>query len=166
MTEIQPPARPLPSLVALALAIVTVFAAALIGNLATLPNIAPWYAGLAKPWFNPPNWVFGPAWTTLYALMTVAFWRILRVAPGTEGRGRAIGWFLVQIALNALWSVAFFGAHSPLGGIVVIGALLVSIAATMRGFSGLDRIAVGLLVPYFAWVSFATVLNVSVWYLN
>jgi translocator protein len=160
------PRRPLPSLVALALAITTVFAAALVGNLATIPNIAPWYEGLAKPWFNPPNWVFGPAWTALYALMTVAFWRILRIAPGTPGRAPAIGWFLVQIVLNALWSVTFFGAHSPLGGIVVIGALIVAIASTLLAFSKLDRIAEWLLIPYLAWVSFATVLNIAIWKLN
>lgn len=166
MTDAVPTPRRLPPLLALALAVIPVVTAAVIGNLATIPNIAPWYAGLVKPEFNPPNWVFGPAWTTLYLMMTLAFWRILRIPAGTIGRGAAIGWFLAQIALNALWSVVFFGLHSPLGGIVVIGALIVAIAATMRAFAGLDRLAAGLLVPYLAWVGFATVLDVAIWRLN
>ncbi len=165
MTDTAPRSPPSP-LVALALAAAPVVAAAVIGNLATIPNIAPWYAGLVKPSFNPPNWVFGPAWTTLYMLMTVAFWRVLRTAPGAPGRTGAIGWFLAQMVLNAAWSVAFFGAHSPLGGLLVIGPLLIAIAATIRSFAGLDRPAALLLAPYIAWVSFATVLNVAVWRLN
>lgn len=161
-----PPARRLALPVAALLAAIPVIAAAVIGNLATMPNIAPWYAGLVKPPFNPPNWVFGPVWGVLYALMIVAFTRILRVPAGMPGRGVAIAAFLTQMAFNALWSVAFFGAHSPAAGLVVIAALIVALGATIRAFFRFDRPAAYLLVPYAAWVSFAALLNVSIWWLN
>lgn len=152
--------------VATALAILPVAAAALIGNRATLPNLVPWYEGLAKPWFNPPNGLFGPVWTLLYIAMIVAFGRILSRAPDEPGRRTAIVAFLVQIALNAGWSVAFFGFHSPLAGVIVIGWLLVAVAVTIRTFARLDRVAALLLAPYFAWITFAAVLTVDVWSLN
>jgi tryptophan-rich sensory protein len=151
---------------ALMVAAVPVVVAAVVGNLATIPNIAPWYAGLVKPWFNPPNGVFGPAWTTLYVLMIFAFGRVLARAPEAAGRGRAIAWFLVQIALNAAWSVAFFAGHSPAAGLVVIALLWPAIAVTIRAFAAVDRVAAWLLAPYLAWVSFAAVLNAAVWRLN
>ncbi len=143
-----------------------VVAASLVGSLATTPKIPTWYAGLAKPWYNPPNWVFGPAWTLLFLLMAIAFWRVLQADPDTPGRGRAIAVFVVQLVLNALWSVAFFGLESPLLGIVVIVPFLAAIVVTILAFRPVDRPAAWLLVPYLAWVSFATVLNVSVWWLN
>ncbi len=152
-------------LLALLAAVVPVVAAVAIGNAATLPNIAPWYAGLVKSALNPPNWVFGPVWTTLYVMMTLAFWRVLRVET-TEGRRTAVVWFLIQMTLNALWSVVFFGAHSPLGGLGVIIPLLGAIVITARLFHRLDRIAGLLFVPYVAWVSFASVLNFLIWKLN
>lgn len=143
-----------------------VFAAATIGNLATMPAIPTWYAGLVKPSFNPPNWLFGPVWGLLYAMMAVAFWRILRLPAPTPGRSAAILVFLVQMALNALWSVAFFGAQSPPLGFAVIALLWLAIAATIALFARLDRVAAGLLVPYLAWVSFAALLNGAIWRLN
>lgn len=146
-------------------AVVPVALAAVIGNLATLPNIAPWYENLAKPPFNPPNGVFGPVWTLLYILMAWAFYRILRSPEGTPRR-RAIVFFLAQISLNALWSVAFFGLHSPTVGLVVILLLVTMIAATVQAFLKVDRIAGGSLVPYLGWVVFATLLNASIWWLN
>ena len=165
MTEVSA-ADPRPSpLLALVVAVVPVVAAAAIGNAATLPAIAPWYAGLAKPAINPPNWIFGPVWTTLYLMMTLAFWRVLR-AEVAEGRRAAVGWFLVQIVLNAAWSVAFFGGHSPLGGLAVIFPLVGAIVVTMRLFFAIDRLAGLLFVPYVAWVGFATVLNILIWRLN
>ena len=156
-----------PSPVAAALiAGAVVFAAATIGNLATMPAIPTWYAGLVKPSFNPPNWLFGPVWGLLYAMMAVAFWRILRHAPGSPGRAAAIAVFLVQMTLNALWSVAFFTAQSPPLGFAVIALLWLAIAATIALFARLDRVAAGLLVPYLAWVSFAALLNGAIWRLN
>ncbi|MDE2578771.1 MAG: tryptophan-rich sensory protein [Hyphomicrobiales bacterium] len=140
--------------------------AAVAGSLATMPEIPTWYASLAKPAFTPPNWLFGPAWTTLYILMAIAFWRILRLptdAPGVRG---AIGLWIVQIVLNALWSFAFFRFHSPLAGLVVIALLWVAIALTLVRFYTLDRIAGLLFVPYLAWVTFASALNFAIWRLN
>jgi tryptophan-rich sensory protein len=162
----HPTAHRLSLPIAALLAAIPVLAAATIGNFATMPNISPWYESLAKPPFNPPNWVFGPVWGTLYALMIVSFTRILRVPSDAPGRGVAIAAFLTQMFFNALWSVAFFAAHSPAAGPVVIAALIVSLGATIRAFHRFDRPAAWLLVPYAAWVSFAAILNFSVWWLN
>lgn len=152
-------------LVAALAAIAPVAVAAIIGNAATLPNITPWYESLVKPSFNPPNGVFGPVWTVLYILMAWAFFRILRSPEGTVRR-RAIMMFLAQIALNAAWSVAFFGFHSPTVGLVVILLLMTLIAATIHAFLAVDRIAGWTLVPYLGWVAFATLLNGAIWWLN
>lgn len=146
-------------------AVVPVAVAATIGNLATIPNISPWYEGLVKPPFNPPNSVFGPVWTVLYVLMAWAFFRVLRSPSGSERR-HAVALFLVQIILNAVWSAAFFGFHSPAAGLVVILLLVTVLAATIHAFLAIDRIAGSVLVPYFGWVAFATLLNVSIWWLN
>jgi len=143
-----------------------VIAALIIGSLATFANLQPWYAGLSKPIFSPPNWVFGPVWSTLYVLMATAFWRILRQPVGALEKRAAVAWFLVQMALNALWSVAFFGLHSPLFGLIVISLMLVAIVITILRFARLDPLAAGLLVPYVMWVGFASVLNAAVWWLN
>ena len=143
-----------------------VVAAAVLGNVATMPNIAPWYEGLAKPPLTPPNWLFGPAWTTLYALMAVAFYRVLRLDPATPRRGAAIVFFLFQLALNASWSFAFFSARSPALGLGVIVALEALIFATIALCWKLDRVAAYCLAPYAAWVAFATYLNGGIWWLN
>lgn len=156
----------MPPLRALLLAVLPVLTAAVLGNLATTPNIPTWYAGLDKPDFNPPNWVFGPAWGVLYILMAYAFFRVLRLDPKTPGRKAAIGLFLFQMVLNAAWSWAFFAAHSPLAGLVVISALWIAIAATLFSFLHLDRIAGLCFVPYIAWVSFAALLNFEIYRLN
>jgi translocator protein len=148
------------------LAIITVAAASVIGQLATYPNLAPWYAGLVKPSFNPPNWVFAPVWTTLYVLMAFAVWRILRLPETTAARRLALTLFFAQLALNAAWSWMFFGAHSPLLGAVNIVPQLLVILATVVAFHRVDRIATWCLVPLVAWVAFATVLNIAIWQLN
>ena len=149
-----------------AIAIGVVVAASAIGGSATGPNIPTWYASIQKPWFNPPNYVFGPVWTILYLMLAFSFWRILRLPADTPGRGRAIGWFVVQISLNALWSVAFFGFHSPEFGLGVIAALLIAIVGNMIAFMRLDRIAGWMFPPYLAWVAFASVLNLAIVQLN
>ena len=148
------------------IAILPILGAAVLGNVATLPNIPTWYAGLAKPSFTPPNGVFGPVWTLLYALMAYAVWRILSRPAGTPGRGAALGAFFVQLALNAAWSWAFFGLRSPLAGLLVILPLLIMILVTLWRFRPLDRLAAALLAPSTAWVAFATVLNIGIWRLN
>ena len=135
------------------------------GQIATYPNLAPWYAGLNKPAFNPPNWVFAPVWTTLFVLMGIAFWRILRLADSGVRR-KAIWVFTVVLLLNAAWSWMFFAAHSPALGLVNIVPQLAIIGAAIVLFARLDRLAAACLIPLFAWVAFATVLNISILRLN
>jgi tryptophan-rich sensory protein len=148
------------------IAIVVVFAAATVGSVATMPSIPTWYRHLAKPSFTPPNWVFGPAWTLLFTMMTVAFWRILRKTPETPGRAQAILIFVVQLVLNALWSVVFFGMHNPDLALAVIALLEASILATIVAFWRLDRMAAWLLALYPLWVAYASALNIGIVWLN
>ena len=149
-----------------ALAVVPVGVALLLGALATFPNLVPWYAGLAKPSFNPPDWVFGPTWTTLYALMALACWRVLRLRRETPGRQTALRLYGSQLALNALWSWLFFAAHWPLGGLIDIVPQWGLVVATTYWFGRLDRLAAACLVPLIAWVGFAGLLNFAIWRLN
>jgi tryptophan-rich sensory protein len=151
---------------ALIIAILPVVVASLLGSAVTVPQIAGWYAGLAKPPFNPPNWIFAPVWTALYALMALAVFRILRTPVGTPGRRRALLAYHLQLLVNVAWSFAFFGANSPLAGLIVILPLLAAIIATIAAFRPLDRLGANLLWPYVAWVGFATLLNASIWWLN
>ncbi len=148
------------------IAALVVVTASFIGTRATIPNIPIWYAGLQKPPFTPPNWLFGPVWTLIYAALALSFYRILRKDPGAPGRSRAIIAFMVQITLNALWSVSFFGLHSPALGLVVIALLWLSIVANMIAFWTLDHIAAWPFAPYLAWVTFAGALNVAIVMLN
>lgn len=153
------------SLVVLLIALVICLAAAAIGSALTVPEIPTWYAGLTKPSFNPPNWIFGPVWTILYVLMAIAICRVWTRSRGTE-RSRAAAIFAVQLVLNVAWSAAFFAGHSPGAGLVVILALLAAIVTTIVIFARIDRLAAWLLAPYLAWVSFASVLNAAIWVLN
>jgi len=149
-----------------AIAILPVVAASLLGQWATYPNLAPWYAGLAKPWFNPPNWIFAPVWTSLYLLMAYSVWRILK-APGNDAdRRTALMLFFVQLALNALWSWLFFGLNNPFTGLMNIVPQLLVILATIDRFRRLDRSAALCLAPLAAWVAFAALLNFEIWRLN
>ncbi len=138
----------------------------LLGQLATFPNLTPWYAGLAKPSFNPPNFIFGPVWMALYLLMAFAFWRILRLPGQTPGRGAAIGLFLVQFGLNVLWSFVFFAARDPSLGLLDIVPQWLLVVATIAVFWPLDRLAAACLVPLLLWVAFAGLLNFEIWRLN
>jgi translocator protein len=147
------------------LALATVVAVSLAGQLATYPNLTPWYAGLSKPAFNPPNWVFAPVWTALYLLMAFAGWRVLRLRP-SPARRRALMLFFTQLTLNAAWSWMFFAAHSPLLGLVNIIPQWLVIVATIVAFTRLDRLAARCLVPLALWVAYAAVLNAAVWWLN
>ncbi|MBY0298975.1 MAG: tryptophan-rich sensory protein [Methylobacterium sp.] len=160
----------LPALPRLLAAVLPVLLAASTGPIFTTPNIPTWYAGLAKPDFTPPNWLFPVAWTILYALMALACWRVLGTAPvpGEARRTRrlALAAFFLQVALNAAWTPVFFGAHDLLGGLVVIVALLVMILCTIRLFWPLDRPAALMLLPYAGWVSYATLVNAAVWRMN
>lgn len=148
-----------------AISILPVVAAILLGQAATFPNLAVWYAHLAKPSFNPPNWIFGPVWTTLYALMAIAVWRVLgsRRAPAKR---TALTLFFIQLAFNAAWSWLFFGLHNPLLGLVNIVPQWLLVAATMLTFLRLDRFAGICLIPLTCWVAFAGLLNFEIWRLN
>ena len=121
-----------------------------------------WYAGLQKPWFNPPNWLFGPVWTLLYILIAIAGWRTWLDVP----RGRAMTLWWVQLALNFAWSPVFFALQAPWAALAVILLLL----ATILGFITISRerdvVAAWLFIPYAAWVAFATLLNASIVWLN
>jgi benzodiazapine receptor len=142
--------------------LVTSFAAAVIGS-RFMPG--EWYAALAKPSWNPPNAIFGPVWTVLYVLMGVAAWLVWRRA-GFGGAGAALGLFIVQLVLNALWSYLFFGQHRLDLALGDIMALWVTILAVTVLFWRIDRVAGALLLPYLAWVGFASVLNFVLWRLN
>jgi translocator protein len=150
----------------IALAVTPVVAASLLGQLATYPNLRPWYAGLTKPSFNPTDWVFAPVWTALFVLMAFAVWRILRLPRETPMRDRTLVLFYLQLALNAAWSWMFFAANSPLFGLMNIVPQFVVILFTLAVFRRLDAIAGWCLVPLAAWVGFAIVLNFSIWWLN
>lgn len=149
----------------LILCLVVCFAAAAIGSAATLPNIQGWYEGLQKPGFTPPNALFAPVWTLLYILMAVALWRMLLRAEGRI-RLRAAGIFAVQLMLNALWSVVFFGWHAIGAALAVIVLLEIAIVATIDSFRRIDRVAAWLLVPYAVWVGYASLLNLAILMLN
>lgn len=138
--------------------------AGLIGSLATFQNVKTWYPTLVKPSFNPPAWLFGPVWTLLYIMMGAALFLVWE-SPARDKRA-AVVFFFLQLALNALWSVVFFGMHSPKGGLAVIAALWALIIATMITFFRINPAAGWLLAPYLAWVSFASVLNAAIWRLN
>jgi benzodiazapine receptor len=124
-----------------------------------------WYAQLNKPSWNPPNWIFGPVWTALYLMMGVSAWRVWR--KGALGASLLpLGLFLFQLALNAAWTPVFFGLHQMGLALAIILVLWGAIAATLWAFQSRDRVAAALLVPYLAWVSFATLLNATLWRLN
>ena len=150
----------------LLLAIIPVVLVSAIGGGVTSAETSTWYPTLAKPPFQPPNWVFGPVWTTLYALMAYGVFRVLRLAPGTPGRWQALVLYHVQLAFNFAWSLVFFGLNSPLGGLFVIVPLWGLILLMILGFRAVDPLAGNLQWPYLAWVSFATLLNASIWWLN
>jgi len=140
--------------------------AGLIGSAFTTPVIPTWYAALEKPLFTPPNWLFAPAWITLYILMGISasvVWR--RGLDDTRVRTALIA-FLVQLVLNASWSVVFFGLEAPLYGVIVIVALWIAIVLTIVKFFRISTLAGALLLPYIAWVTFAASLNVAIFILN
>lgn len=135
---------------------------------ATASSVQTWYPQLTKPWFTPPDWLFGPAWVTLYALMGVASYLVwLRVDEGEDGEAAgALWWYVAQLGVNAAWSPAFFGAQSPFLGLAVIVPLFGLIVVTMQAFWRISRWAGMLMVPYLAWVGYATALNAAVYLMN
>lgn len=140
------------------------FAAAALGGLAGAGPGA-WYASLQKPSWNPPAWIFGPVWTVLYTLMALCAWLVWRRGGWTAQRG-PLRLFLFQLALNAAWTPLFFGLHQPGWALLDILLLLAAIAATIRAFWPIHRPAALLLLPYLAWIAFATLLNFTLWRMN
>jgi tryptophan-rich sensory protein len=150
---------------ALILFLLASFTAAAIGGYATVESVRTWYPTLVKPAWNPPAAVFGPAWTLLYTLMSLAAWRIWlrRELPGAKC---ALRLFFVSLALNALWSVLFFGLHRPGWALLEVLLFWATLVALLVRFRRLDPVAGWLWSPYVAWVSFATALNAAIWWLN
>jgi translocator protein len=146
-----------------------VIACELVGILSTpftIAAIPSWYVFLEKPFFSPPNWLFGPVWTLLYFLMGVSIYLIWKQGLQKAKVKQAVILFVIQLALNFAWSFLFFGLRSPVLGLIDILVLLVFIVATMKNFYHLSKTAFYLLVPYLLWVSFATLLNASIATLN
>jgi tryptophan-rich sensory protein len=141
------------------------FAVAGVSSVFTIKQIPAWYATLVKPSFNPPNQIFGPVWTLLYTLMAIAAWRVWRL-PSSRLRTRGLWLFWVQLGLNFAWSFLFFGEHRIGLAAVEIVLLWGTILATMIYFFRLDRLAGVFFALYLAWVSFAAVLNLSIWLKN
>ena len=121
-----------------------------------------WYAALAKPWFNPPNWIFAPVWSIIYLLVAIAGWRTWE----RDRNSRAMTLWWAQIALNFSWSPIFFTAHQPAAALAVISMLLVAILAFIARQRSDDRISAALFIPYAAWVGFASILNFEIVRLN
>lgn len=137
-----------------------------IGGWATARGVVEWYPTLVKPPFNPPAWVFGPVWTLLYILMGVALFLVWSKGFHRSAVRKAVGFFGLHLLLNVFWSYLFFGARAPGWALVEILILWVAIVWTLVLFSRIKRTAGWLLVPYLAWVTFASVLNSAIWLLN
>jgi benzodiazapine receptor len=137
-----------------------------LGAIFTTPAIPTWYASLNKPSFNPPNTVFFPVWTTLYTLMGIAAFLVWRKGLGERRVRVALGVFVIQLVLNTAWSIIFFGLYSLFGAVIAIVFLWIAILINIVTFWRISRVAGALLIPYILWVSFAGILNISVWMLN
>lgn len=145
--------------------IVICLGAGALGAIATTPEIEGWYRTIAKPSWNPPDWIFGPVWTTLYVLMAVAAWLIWRPA-GYSAAATPLTLFAGQLLLNIAWSWIFFSLHQPGWAFAEIVLLWLAIVATTAAFFRSLPLAGCLMLPYLAWVSFAAVLNFTIWQLN
>ena len=137
-----------------------------LSGLATARSVTTWYPALRKPPFNPPSWVFGPVWTALYLLMGIALYLVWREGWQRPEVRAAMVLFAVQLALNGVWSLLFFGMRSPALALADVVLLWVAIVATTVAFWRVGTTAGALLLPYLAWVTFAAVLNASLWWLN
>lgn len=149
----------------LAISLALPFLAGFIGSYFTTPSIPTWYATLNKPGFNPPNWIFGPVWTVLYIFMGISFY-ILWNKKTKRDRLFAYYYFFVQLILNSAWSIVFFGMREISYALIVICVLWILILKTLLLFKKVDKTASNLLIPYILWVSFATILNFSIFILN
>ena len=146
-------------LIPLVLSIGVCFLAAAVGSVFTTSAIDTWYTTLQKPFFNPPNWIFRPVWTLLYLMMGISLYIFWNTRTNAKEKRRGLSLFFVQLALNVLWSILFFGLKSPIGAFIGIILLLFAIYLTIRKFLEASKLAGWLLTPYLAWVSFATILK-------
>lgn len=151
--------------VSLVLWIAACFGVAGLGARWTAIEIPRWYRSLRQPRFTPPNWLFGPVWSLLYLLMAIAAWRVT-LAPASQARTIALWLFVAQLALNLAWTYLFFHRHAIAGALGEILLLWATIGITMMAFGRIDPVAGWLMLPYLAWVSFASVLNGAIWRLN
>ncbi len=151
--------------IGLAIFIIVCLGAGGLGAIATTPEIDGWYRSIAKPSWNPPGWIFGPVWTTLYIMMGIAAWLVWK-PKGFNAAATPLTLFVAQLGLNVAWSWIFFGMHQPGWAFVEIVILWLVIVATTLMFFQRSKVAGGLMVPYLAWVSFASVLNFTIWRLN
>jgi benzodiazapine receptor len=140
--------------------------AGFVGSLFTTPSIPTWYASLAKPSFTPPNWVFSPVWISLFVLMGISLFLLWEKTLHYPGVRTAMLWFAVQLGLNMLWSILFFGLKSPFLALIGIIVLWIAIFLTILKSFRVSKLAGMLLIPYLIWVSFAAGLNYSIWTIN
>ncbi|MFA5856749.1 MAG: TspO/MBR family protein [Candidatus Pacearchaeota archaeon] len=140
--------------------------AGFIGSIFTFNSVNSWYLTLNKPFFNPPSWIFGPVWVSLYFLIGISFYLIWNNGFKSKTSKLALGFFITQLILNSLWSIIFFGLKSPLFAFIEIILLWISIVLTMYYFSKISKTATYLLIPYILWVSFASILNLAMVILN
>ena len=139
--------------------------AGILGSFFTISSIPTWYQTLNKPILSPPNWIFGPAWTILYVLMGISLYLVIS-AKGRVQSQKAIRIFAIQLTLNVVWSIIFFGMRNPALAFADIIALLIAILLTIKYFYSISKFAAYLLIPYLLWVSFASILNLMIVLLN
>jgi translocator protein len=140
--------------------------AGILGSIFTVRSIPEWYANLNKPSFTPPNWLFGPAWITLYALMGISSYLIWQKSDTDPEAKKALWVFWVHLFFNAIWSPIFFGLRNPGLAMAVIVLIWLFIVYLIYKFWGINKWAAALLIPYLLWVSYASALNFSIWRMN
>ena len=171
----QPPVSYWKDILRLGISIAVPLMAGVIGSIFTSESVSTWYQTIEKPSFSPPDWLFGPVWTTLYVLMGVSLFLVWRATTNNtttftkDRRGRKISAFIAfgsQLLLNVLWSFIFFSLRSPQLAFAEIVILLISIIVTMVIFYRISKLAAVLMIPYAGWVAFASLLNLQIWLLN
>jgi len=149
----------------LIISLTAVYTTAFFGSYFTLPSIGSWYLNLNKPLFNPPNWIFGPVWSILYLMIAISFYLVWKKKTLSRIR-KSFQLFLLQLVLNFMWSLLFFGLHQPLLAFVDIILLWIFILLMIMEFKNESKLASYLLIPYLFWVTFASILNLSIVLLN
>jgi len=151
----------------IAIVVIICLAVGYLSGMVTRTSITTWYPILVKPSFNPPNWIFAPVWTSLYVMMGVAaglIWN--QITTQKAAVTKALQFFTIQLVLNALWSYLFFGLHNLMLATIEVVLLWLMIFETYSQFAKINKTASYLMLPYLAWVSFASVLTASIWWLN